>query len=82
MAKYQVCQIDGDDGVFSNTRVYVVPPSHLFFVGDNRDNSSDSRLSADQGGTGYVPIDSVIGKAYFVLYPKQLGYLYKSPEGQ
>jgi signal peptidase I len=75
---YEVCQIDNDDGVFSNTKEYIVPSSHLFFLGDNRDNSSDSRLSTESGGIGYVPIENLTGKAYFALYPRDLGYLYKS----
>lgn len=79
-SKYEICQIDGDDGTFSNTKEYVVPEGFLFVMGDNRDNSADSRLSVDQGGIGFVPIDKVIGKAYFVLYPRQLGYLYKNSQ--
>jgi signal peptidase I len=79
-SKCEICHIDGDDGTFSNTKEYVVPEGFLFLMGDNRDNSADSRLSVDQGGIGFVPIDKVIGKAYFVLYPRQMGYLYKGSQ--
>ena len=52
---------DGDD-----TIVYVVPEDHYFVMGDNRDNSADSRFP--QGiGMGFVPAENVMGKARFIL---------------
>ena len=50
-----------------NTDVYVVPPDHVFMMGDNRDDSSDSRLSIDEGGVGYVPIGDLIGRASVIV---------------
>lgn len=54
-----------ENGFFDNTRVYVVPPGHLFMLGDNRDNSTDSRVT---GTVGYVPIENLIGRATVIFF--------------
>jgi signal peptidase I len=46
-----------------NTQVYVVPEGHYFFMGDNRDNSSDSRVPNIVNGVGFVPFENLIGRA-------------------
>jgi signal peptidase I len=56
----------GSDGEADNTGVYVVPAGHFFFMGDNRDNSSDSRFP-EAIGVGYVPEENLVGKAELVL---------------
>jgi signal peptidase I len=57
----------GPDGDLDNTDVFVVPEHHYFMMGDNRDNSSDSRVSPEAGGVGYVPAENLEGKAQIIL---------------
>ncbi|MFC3613869.1 signal peptidase I [Lutimaribacter marinistellae] len=51
-----------------HTGVYTVPEGHYFFMGDNRDNSSDSRLPQAAGGVGFVPFENLIGRADRVMF--------------
>lgn len=62
--QYQVLEYV-EDGQLDNTQEYVVPEGHLFFMGDNRDNSIDSRVLS---ATGFVPIESVKGVAKHIYY--------------
>ena len=52
----------------ANTRVYNVPAGHYFFMGDNRDNSTDSRVPDRAGGVGFVPYENLIGRADRVIF--------------
>ncbi|MFS8038391.1 signal peptidase I [Xanthobacter sp. AM11] len=54
-----------DNGFYDNTPVYDVPAGHFFMMGDNRDNSADSRVLSQ---VGYVPFENLIGKAQVIFF--------------
>lgn len=51
-----------------NTPIYTVPEGQYFFMGDNRDNSGDSRMPSNTGGVGFVPFENLIGRADRVIF--------------
>jgi signal peptidase I len=53
------------DNVFDDTPEFVVPAGHYFMMGDNRDNSNDSRVP--NSGVGFVPAENIVGRAEFIL---------------
>jgi signal peptidase I len=62
-----------DNGRLDNTAEVTVPPDQLFVMGDNRDNSADSRVPVREGGVGLLPIDNLVGRADAVVGSWDLG---------
>ena len=56
---------EGDDKPLDNTEEYTVPPGHYFAMGDNRDNSQDSRVLRM---VGYIPLQNIVGRASFLFF--------------
>jgi signal peptidase I len=65
--EHDVLNVD-TNGEADNTGVYTVPAGHFFVMGDNRDNSVDSRFPQAGGGVGFVPAENLIGRADRVIF--------------
>lgn len=63
---HSILNIDQSFG--DNTPEFTVPAGEFFFVGDNRDNSQDSRYAQSVGGVGFVPFENLIGRADRVIF--------------
>jgi signal peptidase I len=59
-----IIERQGDGGQYDDTKLYVVPEGHYFAMGDNRDNSQDSRV---EELVGYIPAENLVGRAEFIF---------------
>ena len=62
-------------GIWSVT----VPADHLWVLGDNRDNSADSRAHMGEAGGGFVPVSDVVGKVFVTVWPVDRWRLFHRP---
>ena len=71
-----------EGGETDDTKVFTVPPEHYFAMGDNRDNSIDSRVM--HGGVGFIPAENLVGRDEFLFfstdYSAALWELWKWPQ--
>lgn len=67
---YRIIEKDGDTGPLDNTPIFTVPEGHFFAMGDNRDNSLDSRVHSARGigGVGYIPFENLVGRADVIFF--------------
>ena len=54
-----------DNGIVDNTQLFIIPENHFFVMGDNRDNSQDSRFIST---VGFIPFENLVGKAQFIFF--------------
>lgn len=62
-----------DHAFLDNTPDVIVPPDRLFVMGDNRDNSADSRVRVDDGGVGLLPVENLVGRVDAIVGSWDLG---------
>ena len=60
---YNILELSDNIRLVDNTVEFVIPENNYFMMGDNRDNSNDSRRDV-----GFVPLENIEGKARFLFY--------------
>jgi signal peptidase I len=60
-------------GMFDEMQEITIPPGRLFVMGDNRDNSADSRVPLDAGGVGLLPVSDLVGRVDALVGSWDLG---------
>jgi signal peptidase I len=60
--------LDQYSGEADDTQAFTVPQGHYFMMGDNRDDSADSRFGLERDGVGFLPAENVVGRAMIVFF--------------
>ena len=68
-----------DNAISDELPATKVPADHLFLMGDNRDDSLDSRFSVAEGGIGMVPMENLVGRATVIFWSTDGSSSYVKP---
>jgi signal peptidase I len=66
--KHQIMEFASPETPADNTAEFIVPDKSYFMMGDDRDNSLDSRFSPMEGGVGFVPEENLVGRADVIFF--------------
>jgi signal peptidase I len=70
---YDTLECRAINGFPDTTPVYMVPPGHYFMMGDDRENSEDSRFS----DVGYIPFENIVGRADIIFFSIKRGHIWE-----